>query len=102
MSSSWTLHDEQIEAFRKWLSEKNVPTKCNTCNQSHRWEVGWKFVIQPPYGGLVAGQIGNLLSLYLVCQNCGHIRLFDATVVGILPPPFPPDANATIPKKILW
>jgi len=71
----------------RWFALKGVRPKCALCGHQE-FGVGNLIPLHAPTpddsGGGFAGYVGYT-TLPLMCQNCGHIELFSADMMGLGP-----------------
>lgn len=77
--------DEAVFAF---LKRKGVADSCPQCgsadqliDEAERMEPAIPYYGYPTPNALSVHQLGVLRLFVLRCENCGHVRLFDRTVV---------------------
>lgn len=73
------LTAEQKKVFEDWVRQKMEHHSCHLC-QSNRWKIGELVVIgSTDVMDDLAVSAPNMVQL--ICQNCGHVLLFDVRVV---------------------
>ncbi len=65
---------DQQRAFEDWLRRKVEHPVCGLC-QSSQWQIGDLI----PLGDHLPTEPPGASMVQLICRNCGHVLLFDAS-----------------------
>lgn len=67
-----------------WLNDKSFRHECPVCNQNH-WSIGEHLINAMPFTGtnLIIGGPSYPM-MFVVCNNCAHVRHFMAIPVGLM------------------
>lgn len=72
----------QQETVLKWLQDKKLPRHCPCCGYEGEF-MGCDVVELPIKEDGESSSGTEIPVVPLVCQNCGHVRLFSANLMGI-------------------
>jgi hypothetical protein len=80
------LNPQQQKAAIDWLREKLGQKQCSECGNASNFGTGdiVNLTAYYPGGSIVVGG-PSVPVLPVICNNCGHVRLFSAVAMGILP-----------------
>ena len=79
------LSQKEISDFINWL-EEHAKKRCESCQNDSIWHIGDNLMMPNAYQ--VERELtpyGSLPMFYIVCSHCGHVRLYSALAVQILP-----------------
>jgi len=86
--SQGILSQEEKDKALAWIKERSGDKSliCTVCGQT-KWIMGDHLIAPMIYrqGGFVLGGPAYP-SVMLVCNNCGHTLLLNATMMGLVPP----------------
>ena len=74
------LTPEQESRLDDWLDEKEIGGLCPFCNKGNFVRDKWQII---QVGSVVVTGIKGINTIALTCENCGHIALFSADMIGI-------------------
>jgi uncharacterized Zn finger protein len=72
----------QQETVLNWLQERELPRQCPSCGSEKEF-IGCDVVelhVKSDREGISGTEIPVVP---LICQNCGHVRLFSAKLIGL-------------------
>ncbi len=79
------LSDEQMEEARRYFLRSGVVPDCPYCSM-HGWAGGEIISVPTGFDGSGTGseEPATVPMVQFVCNNCGHITLFDARRLGFI------------------
>jgi len=84
------LSKEQRKKVDEWMSERWTQRKCPDCGHS-TWSIDMNIFEMREFleGKINISGYGYLKPvLVLTCENCGHLKTFNAVKIGIVQAPF--------------
>jgi Zn ribbon nucleic-acid-binding protein len=82
------LTPEQQETVTKWLREKLGMRSCPSCGQLQGFMIGAMIaapIVKMTSEGMAVDMENSVPLVPLACRNCGHVRLFSAVFMGLIP-----------------
>ncbi len=73
---------EQTHKVAEWARSHRVDLSCRTCADRPLMTIG-EIVESPVYNPEEFDTANTVLWLELVCSNCGAVKLFRASVIGL-------------------
>lgn len=70
------ITEQQRTTVREWLRRKIEHHACLLC-QSPRWSIADELLIVEPGEALNEPTLPTPAMVQVVCENCGHVQLFD-------------------------
>jgi hypothetical protein len=79
------LNDEQMAKANQYFTRNGVVPDCPYCSM-HGWEGGEiiSATVVDEQGNARPEETATVPMVQFVCNNCGHISLFDARRIGLL------------------
>lgn len=77
-----TLEPCQQDAVLKWLQEKELPRHCPCCGFEGEF-VGCDLVELRIKEGEASSSGTEIPVVPIICQKCGHVRMFSANLMGL-------------------
>jgi len=77
------LNEEQVQTALQWMQNKKIKGDCPLCGAKD-WGMG-DIVMSPSFSdkGMKFGK-GGVPMLEVICENCAHVRLFAAAIMGLV------------------
>lgn len=84
--NSGQLSEADKQKIAQWLTAKGVRGECPNCGRT-TGVIADHLLNFHPYTPQAALTIGGATypAAVLFCSNCGHLRLFSAVMIGVLP-----------------
>lgn len=79
------LSDEEVARAKEWLNSKGVSNRCESCGQDD-WVPGpvVRAVGVDIADGTADWDHASIPMFQMLCQNCGYIRNYSASLMGLL------------------
>jgi hypothetical protein len=78
------LNQQQFQQFQTWLTTHGIPGKCPACGGSRYSPPDFVALLAIDPARYIVQTSTGTPHVQLICDNCGHVRLFSATKAGLM------------------